>query len=291
MKCHLNYPECIKLDNIRIKEVTFMRDPDGLHSFYEYADEVPDVIKIKDLPPCTIPDYDLNDEKSFTKYLQDIEKVVRTSFEYKQMINYLRNYCDMNKCSFYQSVSNADTPKIHIEIHHDPLSLYDIVVIVYNKRAAFHESLEVEHVAKEVMYLHYDMQVGLIPLSETVHELVHNQYLFVPSNKVYGKYKQFVMDYKPFIPLEQMNILDRIESLTSEFEGSEYNQILSKKFIYVDATGAYNLPRLEDVMASIKSHIRDIMDNPPRPIEIPKEEPNYWKPIIFEVDQSATSIT
>lgn len=268
-----------------------MRDPDGLHSFYEYADEVPDVIKIKDLPPCTIPDYDLNDEKSFTKYLQDIEKVVRTSFEYKQMINYLRNYCDMNKCSFYQSVSNADTPKIHIEIHHDPLSLYDIVVIVYNKRAAFRESLEVEHVAKEVMYLHYDMQIGLIPLSETVHELVHNQYLFVPSNKVYGKYKQFVMDYKPFIPLEQMNILDRIESLTSEFEGSEYNQILSKKFIYVDATGAYNLPRLEDVMASVKSHIRDIMDNPPRPIEIPKEEPNYWKPIIFEVDQSATSIT
>ena len=92
-----------------------MRDPDGLHAFYEYADEVPDVIKIKDLPPCTIPDYDLNDEKEMVRYLRDIEKVVRTSFEYRQMINYLREYLDMNKCSFYQAVSNIDTTKIRIE--------------------------------------------------------------------------------------------------------------------------------------------------------------------------------
>lgn len=92
-----------------------MRDPDGIHSFYEYADEVPDMIRIKDLPPCTIPDYDLNDEKEFSKYLRDIEKTVRSSFEYKSMIAYLREYLDMNKCSFYQSVSNADTTKIRIE--------------------------------------------------------------------------------------------------------------------------------------------------------------------------------
>ena len=261
-----------------------MRDPDGLHAFYEYADEVPDVIKIKDLPPCTIPDYDLNDEKEMVRYLRDIEKVVRTSFEYRQMINYLREYLDMNKCSFYQAVSNIDTTKIRIEIHHEPLSLYDICVIVYNKRLAFRESLEVEHVAKEVMYLHYDMQVGLIPLAETVHELVHNQYLFVPSNRVFGKYKKFVMDYKPFIPLEQQNILDRIESLTAEYEGSEYKQLLSKKFIYVDATGAYDLPKLEDIMASVKSRIREIMDNPPKPVEMPKEEKQYWQPVIFEND-------
>lgn len=259
-----------------------MRDPDGLHAFYEYADEVPDVIKIKDLPPCTIPDYDLNDEKEMVKYLRDIEKVVRTSFEYKQMVNYLREYLDMNKCSFYQSVSNADSTKIKIEIHHDPLSLYDICVIVYNKRVAYRESLEVEHVAKEVMYLHYDMHVGLIPLAETVHELVHNQYLFVPSNKVFGKYKSFVMSYKPFIPPEQLDILNRIESLTAEYEGSEYKQLLSKKYIYIDPSGIYDLPKLEDVMSSIKSHIRDLMDNPPKPVEMPKEEKSLWQPVVFE---------
>lgn len=261
-----------------------MRDPDGIHSFYEYADEVPDVIKINDLPPFTYPDYDLNDEKEMVKYLRDIEKAVRTSFEYREMVKYLREYLDMNKCSFYKAVSNTDSTKIHIEIHHEPLSLYDICVIVYNKRVAFRESLEIEYVAKEVMYLHYDMQVGLIPLAETVHELVHNQYLFVPSNKVFGKYKKFVQDYKPFIPIEQINILDRIESLTLEYEASEYKQLLAKKFIYIDTSGSYELPRLEDVAQSVKMHIRDIMDNPPKPVELPKEEKQYWEPIVFEND-------
>lgn len=136
------------------------------------------------------------------------------------------------------------------------------------------------------MYLHYDMQVGLIPLAETVHELVHNQYLFVPSNKVYGKYKKFIQDYKPFIPIEQLNILDRIESLTLEYEASEYKQLLAKKFIYVDASGSYDLPRLEDVVQNVKFRIREIMDNPPKPVEIPKDEKHYWEPIVFETDQN-----
>lgn len=258
------------------------RDPENIHSFYEYADSVPDAIKLNDLAPCPIPDYDLNDEKDFAKYLKDIERIVRSSFEYRKMVNYLREYLDMNKCSFYEAVSNADTTKIKIEIHHEPLSLYDIVVIVYNKRVAFHESLEVEHVAKEVMYLHFDMQVGLIPLAETVHELVHNQYLFVPSTKVYGKYKKFIEDYKAFIPLEQLDILDRIEQLTYAYEGDEYKQLLAKKFIYVDPTGAYNLPKLEDVALMVKSRIREIMDDPPAPKELPKEQNEPYEPIIFK---------
>jgi hypothetical protein len=187
----------------------------------------------------------------------------------------------MNKCSFYESVSNADTTKIKIEIHHEPLSLYDIVVIVYNKRVAFHESLEVEHVAKEVMYLHYEMEVGLIPLAETVHELVHNQYLFVPSTKVFGKYQKFVEDYRPYIPLEQLDILDRIEQLTATYEADEYKQLLSKKYIYVDLSGSYSLPRLEDIAHSVKDRIREIMEDPPEPKEPPKEEIPLREPIIF----------
>lgn len=259
-----------------------MRDPENLHKFYEYADDVPDVIKISELPDFTIPDYDLNDEKDFKHYIADIERVVRSSFEYRQMVSYLREYLDMNKCSFYQNVSNADTAKIRIEIHHEPLSLHDIVTTVYNKRVAFRESLEVEMVSKEVMYHHYNMEVGLIPLAETVHELVHNQYLFIPTSKVYGNYKKFVQEYGPYMPPESVETLDRVESLTSGYEADEYNQVLSKKFIYVDASGCYDLPRLEDVVAIIKNRIREVMDNPPEVKEIPKEEKRFYCPIVFE---------
>lgn len=271
-----------------------MRDPSSVHSFYEYSDQVPDVIVIPDLPPCDIPDYDLNDEKSFKKYIFDIEKVVRNSHEYRKMVNYLRDYMDMNKCSFFEAVSNADSPKIRIEIHHEPLTLHDYVTIVYNKRVAFHESLEIELVAKEVAWLHYAMRVGLIPLSETVHELVHNQYLFVPSTKVYGHYQRFVQDYGPFMDLEQRDTLERIEQMSLVYDQHEHQQILTKKFIYVDATGSYKLPSLQEVSAMLKGEIRRIMDNPvsPQQTEVTqtiKQEneqvhstrPVEWEPITF----------
>lgn len=259
------------------------RNPDNLHSFYEYADEVPHAIQLHDLTPCTIPDYDLFDDKQFKKYILDIKKTVRGSFEYRnKMLPYLREHLDMNKCSFYQSVSNEDTTKIRIEIHHEPLGLEDIVRIVYAKRCAFHESLEVEHVAKEVMWLHFDMQVGLIPLAETVHELVHNQYLFVPNSKVYGHYKKFINDYASFIPIEQREILERIDQLSMAYEADEYKQLLARKFIYVDATGSYELPRLEDVAQQLKGRIKELMDDAPMPVAYPKEEENKpICPIIF----------
>lgn len=237
-----------------------MRDPNNLHKSYE-LEEVPAIIKIDELPDYTMFDYDLNDEKSLKKYFQSIEKNVRGSYEYRAMVQYLKDYIDMNKCSFYMNVNNIDSSKIKIEIHHEPLSLYDICIIVYNKRVAFRESLEEELVAKEVMYLHYDLQVGLIPLAETVHELVHNQYLFVPTSNVYGKYKEFIDRYKAWMLPEQIDILERIEQISSDYEDN-YKDILAKHFIYVDMSGSYTLPRTEDIINIIKVRINELINNP-----------------------------
>jgi hypothetical protein len=239
-----------------------MRDPDNMHKSYEYVDEVPNLIVIKDLPPYDIHDYDLNDDKEFKKYLYAVEKKVRNSFEYHQMIAYLREFLDMNKCSFYLNVNNINTTKIKIEIHHEPLSLFDIVSIVYNKRAFFNEDLSEEMVAKEVMYHHYNLEVGLIPLAETVHELVHNQYLFVPTTRVLGNYRKFVNDYGQFMSPEQKDCLERIEQASDLYE-DDYKDILSKKYIYVDMSGAFNLPRTEDIINMIKGRINDLVNNPP----------------------------
>lgn len=260
-----------------------MRDPENLHKPYEYIDDVPDVLKIDELPPFTIPDYDLNDEKEFKKYIEDIKRVIRSSFEYRQMVNYLRENIDMNKCSFFENISNMDSPKVHIEIHHEPLSLHDIVLTVFHKRVAFHESLEAEMVAKEVMYHHYAMGVGLIPLAETVHELVHNQYLFIPNTHVYGNYKKFIQDYEPWMELETVDSLKRIEEFTKTYEASDFNQILEKKYIYVDASGAYSLPKLEDIVLMMKTRIKQVMDPNSIDIKMPQNtKKELYSPIIFD---------
>lgn len=236
-----------------------MRDPDGLVSSYE-LECPPTVIEMKDIPEYNLYDFDLSDEKSFRKYIQTIEKTVRTSFEYRQMVQYLREYMDMNKCAFYENVNNIDTTKVHIEIHHEPLSLYDICLIVYNKRVAFNEPLDEEFVAKEVMYLHYNLMVGLIPLAETVHQLVHAQYLFVPTTAVLGKYKEFVNRYEPYMLPEQIETLDHIEEATKTYNMNDAETILSKNYIYVDMTGSYKLPKTEEIVGMLKDRIKTIMD-------------------------------
>lgn len=247
-----------------------MRDPDNIKQIDEVNNHL--VITFNELPEYDIDDYDLFDEKDFKKYIDDIEKAVRSSFEYREYTNYLRTYMDMNKCSFYKNVNNIDTFKIKIEIHHEPITLYDMCIVVYNKRLAMHEDLDVEMVAKEVMYLHYCMYVGLIPLAETVHELVHGQYLFVPTSKVFGFYKKFIESYKDYFLPEQLDILDKIETATTSLDNSnDYKDLLNVDYIYIDASGAYDLPKASDVVSMMKSRIYELKYGENITIEDPKQ--------------------
>lgn len=213
-----------------------------------------DKIEITNIPQFDIADYNLTDDKEVFKYLTTVERVCRNSRCYKKLIDFLRNYVDMNKCSFYKNINNIDTSSIKIHIHHSPFTLFDIANIIYMKRMAMGESLSVPMVAKEVMYCHYNMWVGLIPLSETVHEMVHNGYLFIPTDAVYGKYKEFVEQYKDYLgPIE--NTLERLEEATKAYDYNKETKILTMNTIYIDPTGAYELPDMNTIIELLKDKI------------------------------------
>lgn len=225
------------------------------------------ILIIDDIPSYDIKDYDLFDEKDFNKYLQDIERIIRSSMEYREFINYLREYMDMNKCSFFENVSNINSYKIKIHIHHHPLTLYDIVVIVYNKRSFFEESLEAEMVAKEAMYVHYFMMVGLIPLSETVHDLVHDQLIFIPLDKVMGNWEEFLDTYSDFIPTETLEKIERYKRNTLDFSEEENRKLLIQSPTYVKmqedqdpncTSVSYKLPEMNDIIDAMNKKIEDI---------------------------------
>lgn len=223
--------------------------------------KTPNAITIEDLPPYEIQDYDVFDEKDFRKYINDVKKAVRNSLEYRQYIQYLRNYMNLNECSYFENVSNVDTHKVKIEIHHSPYTLEDIVTTVFNKRVFYEEDIDVEDVAKEVMYIHYFLMVGLIPLSETVHELVHNQYIFVPTDKVVGNYKEFEAMYGSWIPEETKEKVKACEEKTLTYNMEIDKALLEQKQIPIqlfDNTGLYQLPTMESMETIINKRIEDI---------------------------------
>jgi hypothetical protein len=236
-----------------------MIDPDNIQI---QDTKLPNLIKISNVPEFDYSVYDTEDEKGYEKYIKIVEQQVRRSYEYKAFIKYARDNMGMNKCSFLKNVSNEETFDIKIEIHHYPFSLRDICDIVYRKRVYYSESISVQMVAKEVMELHYKLMVGLIPLSETVHKLFHNGRLFIPVDKVVGRYNLFVDYYKPFISPEQLETLSRIEKYTEERNDINDTTIIDQnKVTYEVNNDRFKLPEFANITDEMISQIQAIKDN------------------------------
>lgn len=187
-----------------------------------------DIYVMDEIPEFDTQDYDIYNDKDFDRYIEDIKRVVRQSREYRLFVDYLRENMDMNKCSFLENVTNKDTFKIKIELHHSPLTLHDIVLTVFNKRMFYNESLEIEMVAKEVMYVHYFLMVGIIPLSQTVHELVHTQSIFIPLGKSMGNWEEFIDVYREWAPPEVLDKIDQMRTHTLAYNEERNLAILQQ---------------------------------------------------------------
>lgn len=263
-----------------------MRDPLNQQIPNIYLDEKTYMV-FDSLPVYDREDYDLNVDKQFKKYVLNIKADARTSFEYSHFMQFLKENLDMNKCSFFKNVSSANSRRIKIEVHHDPFTIEDIIRIVIRKRQVCGENLDVPMVSKEVIYLHYNLLVGLIPLSSTVHELVGNGYLFVPTTKVLGRYKEFVKLYDEFIYPEQKDVLERIELATAVYDENEGMKLLTKHMIYIDISGdEYQFPVYQDIINLMRKRITDLNSKP----QEEQQEKYLIKPLIKFGDKSNLTI-
>ena len=222
-----------------------------------YSNDGQTILEMKSAPYFDKMPYDLLEEKSFKKYISDLERSVRNSFEYRELIDYLKNTEGMDVCSFLDNVTSRDNTRVKIEIHHSPLTLYDICLAVFRKRQQRKESTNLEAVAQEIMYLHYIGWVGLIPLSATVHDMVHNQYLFVPTDRVRGNYKAFVDNYYNFIDPDTLDSLDAAEDATREYNNKQM-ELFNNHKIYLNVDGSYGLPRKDEMKSLLKDRITEI---------------------------------
>lgn len=175
-------------------------------------------------------------DRDKVKLIKTIERVVRGSQEYKQYVAFLRKEIDMTMCSYFTNISKKDGAKVSIEIHHEPFTLFDITQIVLERWIQEGEKLNPILIAEEVMKLHYQGKVGLIPLSLTVHDLVHMGKIFIPLQNVYGDFISFLEEYEPYISQDLQDILE-IKLQMSRDADAQDQSILEKKYIYLEVDG------------------------------------------------------
>lgn len=212
--------------------------------------------------PPERPHYVFRSEKDMVKFTKKIEMLVRHSLEYRQYIKFLRDTCDMRRCAILKGICNTEGKHYTIEIHHEPFNLFQIVQIVIAKYQSLGMDLNPYQLANEVMQLHYDGKVGLIPLSATQHKLVHRGDIFIPMQKIYQNYIGFVQEYEEYIPDKISELIEfKVQMSQKCGEYQAVAGILDPEFVYVNVDG-YEFPSVPDEWGVKKQALEDAIENP-----------------------------
>lgn len=180
-------------------------------------------------------------EKDKLKFIFTLERIVRSSMEYKQYIEFLRKEIDMVQCSFFKNIDNKEGKRVTIEIHHEPFTLFDITQAVVEKWMAEGTPINPLMMSDEIMRIHYQNKVGLIPVSITVHELIHVGKLFVPLQNVYGNFIAFLEEYDQYIPNDVKEKLQLKLQMSKDATNQDMS-IIEKKYLYLEVDG-FSLPQ------------------------------------------------
>jgi hypothetical protein len=174
---------------------------------------------------------DFENDKHLMRYIKSIESLVRSSFEYRNYIKYLKEEQDLTGCKFFTKIDGKNIRKVSIEFHHYPFNLYEIVETVLKKQTNDYENPAYTFdIANEVARLHYENMIGLVPLSKTVHELAHAGEIFINFDLVFGDVQKFIDDYNDYIDEELLTAINKLSLLSEKNTTQSNNYILKKKF-------------------------------------------------------------
>lgn len=198
-----------------------------------------DIVEQTSTYDISISDYDPESaylelpEELDKKMVTYIEREVRNSYEYRAYVNYLKNELDLTRCSLLPNL-DINSAKFSLEFHHYPINLYEISEIVGSKMisdAGEGKKVSCFDIAEKVVEEHYKNNIGLIPLTKTLHEMAHNRAIIVPISKVHGNYKKFTAEYRDFISDEILDRITEAEMNSESDDAKAYNDAKLEKNI------------------------------------------------------------
>lgn len=191
------------------------------------------------------PDYsNLKQYQKRRKFILDVEKIIRQSKEYRDYIRMIKKNLNWNRCAALRGICSGNGKKYSIEIHHEPFSLFDITHTVLTKFEDLNKEIDPYEIAIEVLKLHYDGKVGLIPLTVTQHQLVGNGKIFLPLQFIKGDWATFYDEYEFHIPDKTKSHIE-LKARMSEICAEIQSNILGTEFTYVQVDG-WDVPNIPD---------------------------------------------
>jgi hypothetical protein len=146
------------------------------------------------------------------KFIQDVEKVIRTSKEYSNYIKYLKNDVGLHNCSLFRDIDDSKAP---IEMHHGPIfTLYDIVEIQVAYLYKHKMPINSYRLAHNILKDHWNNIIQVVMLCKTAHTAVHNlnglkdkKRYFLSADAAWGDINKFIEKYHEAFSITHYNKL------------------------------------------------------------------------------------
>jgi hypothetical protein len=146
------------------------------------------------------------------KFIQDVEKVIRTSKEYTNYIRYLKEEVGLHSCSLFREIDDSKAP---IEMHHGPIfTLYDIVEIQIAHLYRNGDAINSYRLAHNILKDHWNNIIQVIMLCKTAHTAIHNlngikdkKKYFLSADAAWGDINAFIEKYHDAFSINHYNKL------------------------------------------------------------------------------------
>lgn len=154
--------------------------------------------------------------ENFVSFVKAVEKMTRTSRYYSKYIAYLKKEVGLTYC---QVLSNIDDESADIEMHHGPiLTLFDYASILTDYMLYHRMPITTFSVSNLLIREHFNHNVQVVMLSETVHQQVHNDNIFINMNQAFGDLNGFLEKYADGIHRDQIYKINKYIEISKKYD-------------------------------------------------------------------------
>lgn len=157
---------------------------------------------------------------NFVGFIKAVERLVRTSKHYSRYISYIRNDIGLNFCQVLSNIKIEDEKALtKLEMHHGPiLTLFDYASIITDWMLANDKKITTFRVADILLNEHYNNNIQVVMLSETVHQLVHSGKVFLNINHAFGDLNTFIKKYRDGVSDEYIERINKYLNTCKKYE-------------------------------------------------------------------------
>lgn len=169
--------------------------------------------------------FSLENEVAFIKAT---EKVVRTSKYYSRYISHLKTDLGMCYCQVKGNIYEDEELdyKDLIEMHHGPvLTLFDITSIILNHMLLKGEKITTFSLARRVLEEHFNYNVQTVMLCSTVHEMVHDNKIFINLQQGFGDLFGFLEKYYDVLEKTDIEKINDYVERSKKYDSNDFGNL------------------------------------------------------------------